>query len=63
MLGRPLQTAAAWTVADALAHPEEWQLHLTAQDAADIVAAAKAAVSSGKPVPVRQAPPSGSFAS
>ncbi|KAL4441474.1 hypothetical protein ABPG77_001978 [Micractinium sp. CCAP 211/92] len=51
VLGRPLQTAAAWTVADALAHPEEWQLHLTAQDAADIVAAAKAAVSSGKPVP------------
>eukprot|EP00887_Chlorella_sp_A99_P002751 scaffold6.g2751.t1 len=51
VLGRPLRSAAAWTAADALAHPAQWQYALTPEDVAELVAATRAALASGKPVP------------
>lgn len=49
--GRPAHGPAAWTAAEALACASEWQYTLSAAEAEEIVAAAKRAVTGGKPVP------------
>ena len=54
VLGQPLRTPAAWTAADALAHPEQWQHVLTEEEAEELIRAARSAVASGKPVTVRR---------
>lgn len=53
VLGKPLETAAAWTAADVLAEPLRWRYELTASDVQEVLAATKHAVATGKPVLVR----------
>lgn len=51
VIGRPLHTAAAWTAAEALAQAEQWQHVLTPVEVQEVLAATRAAVASGKPIP------------
>lgn len=53
VLGQQLHTPAAWTAADALANPSEWQYEFTPQDVQELIQATRSAVESGKPVAVR----------
>ncbi len=54
VLGKPLNTPAAWKAPDVLAAPERWQYDFTEQDVEELLAATKHAVATGKPVPVRR---------
>jgi hypothetical protein len=56
-LGKPLRTPAAWTAADALAHPDEWQYEFNENDVEEVLEATKEAIATGKPVPVCQRAP------
>lgn len=54
VLGQPLDSPAAWTATDVLSRPEEWQYVLSDADRAEIVAATRHALATGKAVPVRR---------
>ncbi|KAL4423717.1 hypothetical protein ABPG75_001018 [Micractinium tetrahymenae] len=51
VLGKPLNTPAAWKAPDVLAAPQRWQYEFTDQDIEELLAATKHALATGKPVP------------